>query len=276
MKQTTIAMIIIAVAGLICGIAALLSTLAMAEKINRVDVVAKGKTTFENLPGFKTLSFENCGEIVFNDSFPGIKIVVDPQVTQPTVSAPEEVMTFINHEMDGDLLKLYLHPDSTIYPSVAKRHSFYEITASSPITVTVGSLPEMIDNNCNLSITLAGNHMTPDTVRINTPRALNVADCSLANLEVSGDRSGYFSSISLNLTGNSHINSLHTTRLRNITLTTDSTASIASMLWTGIKDYSHKLRITEANIGKFEFIPAKNSDIAIISSANLSASFAAN
>ena len=65
MKQTTIAMIIIAVAGLICGIAALLSTLAMAEKINRVDVVAKGKTTFENLPGFKTLSFESYLAAIF-------------------------------------------------------------------------------------------------------------------------------------------------------------------------------------------------------------------
>lgn len=268
-------MIIIAAIGLICLIGTVIATLFSAEKVRDVNVEARGEISSEQLPDFTSIRFSSLHEVYFNDSFPGIKIVVDPTVTTPQLSAPAEVLPFIDFDMADGELKLTLEPDSTVYPEAKKVYTVFHLVSEAPITVITGSMPMEIENQCNLTLTLAGVIDSDSVPVVSTRGNLTLADCRIARLEISGKNAGRYSNPVLKLTGSACIDSLTVTDMTSLRLTTATDASIRSMTWHGQKDWKNEITINEGKIGKFEFIPAENSSFRIITSSNLTGSFAA-
>lgn len=268
-------MIIIAAIGLLCLIGTVIATLMSAEKVRDVNVEARGEVSSEPLPDFTSIRFYSLHEVYFNDSFPGIKIVVDPTVTTPQLSAPAEVLQFLDYEMADGQLKLTLEPDSTTYPDAKKVYTVFHLVSEAPITVITGSMPAEIENLCNLTLTLAGEIDSDSTPIVATRGNLTLSDCRMARLEVSGKNAGRYTNPALHLTGISGIDSLTVTDMTNLRLITASDASLRTMIWHGEKGRKNELTINEGEIGKFEFIPAENSSFHVITSSNLSASFAA-
>lgn len=279
MKQTTIAMIIIAIAGIVCGIGAILLTLATAGKIETITVVASGEPiSSRSLPEFNSLIFDQDHSAYFCDSFPGMRIVVDPNVSTPIVSGEKAAMEFIDFQLDEGCLSLQITAGKDNDIDSEKIRRKYILNFTTPITVTVGNLPHEIESKINYPLIITGQHEGKDTIHILPKASLDLIDISIANIEVNGRNTGRYDNMTLHLEDNTVIGDLTVTEMRGrrgMILETDSISIIEKMKWIGNKNTSARLTLNQASVKQFEFKTAEKSDIEIKSASNITASFAA-
>lgn len=272
-------MIIIAIAGIVCGIGAILLTLATAGKTETITVEASGgAVSSRSLPEFNTLIFDKDRTTYFCDSFPGMRIVVDPDVTTPVVSGDEEAMKFIDFQLDEDQLTLQITAVQDREADSEKIRREFTVNTITPITVTVGSLPDEIESRINYPLIITGQHEGKDTIHILPKASLDLIDISIANIEVNGRNTGRYDNMTLHLEGNTVIGDLTVTEMRGrrgMILETDSISIIEKMKWIGNKNTSARLTLNQATVKQFEFETAEKSDIEIKSASNITASFAA-